>query len=178
VWPEIYFTFLTDVINPAINVVSSDIGFYDGVNKIKHFILIRMGCKKMHIHAAGSLIWLSDDQQEAAKTPCESLPPPLLLSYWSPGIHIWLPAGRNTQKHHRKQMEAFTFWMKNHQKQHFLDKNLKQDIIMTHFLLNRSRIKINVLLLAILSCFCSTFQESYTPPAIRITINVGPPMGL
>ncbi len=52
---------------------------------------------------------------------------------------IYAPSRPEYSKTHHKQVEAFTFWLKNCLKQHFL-KNFKQDIILTDFVRNRSRI--------------------------------------
>jgi hypothetical protein len=72
--------------------------------------------------------------------PVRAQPPPK-QSYWSHGSHIWLTAaGWNTQNYHI-QVEALTFWLKNRLKQHVFYKNLYQDIILKHFVRNRSRIK-------------------------------------
>jgi hypothetical protein len=97
-------------------------------------------------------------------------PPP--HSYWLPGSHIWLPASRYTEKNNHKHLEALTFWFKNRLKLHFYDKNLEQDIILIHFVRNRSRKKKN-LLQAILSCISSRLSIRIRVKKIDTVLNDG-----
>ncbi len=85
--------------------------------------LIRMAIKKCVAVRKGVIYDSQATNRKQGGLPVRaSLPLP--YSYWSSESHIRLPAGRNTQKDHHKQGEAFTFWLKNCLKQHCVDKNL------------------------------------------------------
>ncbi len=81
-----------------------------------------------------------------------------------------LPAGRNTQKHNNKQIEAFTFWLKKSPKTaFFMDKNFQQNIILTHCARNRSKIK-SISTSGYFELFLFKVSGVIYAPAIRIRI--------